>query len=282
MVNANGPSAMSMSSAAGAEPRRNRDPGLDMGGNLEARSLAARGHFAEPAEMPEATLNYDANVPYYYNMGGAPPVKYTIPSAQKERLVARQAVREATPVGGATLRTDPITDEEVTYLQDMKALAEKADFDNYVTRLLDPRQPGQLRILMDLYPQYVHERIQQSHTDHEFALRNDLIDMWGINTFDDLHFKYLVDQGKISGPTLQRSTNLNAEYTPGMLSPFRFLDRRQPDGLKLPFASAKFGARPANNDPEYWSIEDTGPLSSNRSMGELARSMYRNPSPANF
>eukprot|EP00965_Chrysotila_dentata_P214638 6188299-Pleurochrysis_carterae.AAC.1 len=93
----------------------------------------------------------------------------------------------------------------------MKALAEKADFDSYVTRLLDQRQPGQLRILMDLYPQYVHERIQQSHTDHDFSLRNDLIDIWGINTFDDLHFQYLLDQRKISGPTLQRTTNMNAQ-----------------------------------------------------------------------
>eukprot|EP00965_Chrysotila_dentata_P127322 4210416-Pleurochrysis_carterae.AAC.1 len=69
-----------------------------MGGNLEARSLAARGHFAEPAAMPPAILEDDeANIPYYYNMGGAPPVKYSVPTAQKERLVARQAVREAQP-----------------------------------------------------------------------------------------------------------------------------------------------------------------------------------------
>eukprot|EP00965_Chrysotila_dentata_P144016 4756993-Pleurochrysis_carterae.AAC.1 len=130
---------------------------------------------------------------------------------------------------------------------------------------------------MDLYPQYVHERIQQSHTDHEFALRNDLIDMWGINTFDDLHFKYLVDQGKISGPTLQRTTNMNAQYTPGMLSPFRFLDARRPNGLRLPFASARFGTRPTTNNPNSWNLRDTGPLSANRDMAELAASMYSAP-----
>eukprot|EP00965_Chrysotila_dentata_P177925 5877686-Pleurochrysis_carterae.AAC.1 len=71
---------MSMYSAAGAEPSHNRDPGLDMGGNLEARSLAARGHFAEPAEIPSATTtSVRTDIPYYYNMGSAPPAKYTVP-----------------------------------------------------------------------------------------------------------------------------------------------------------------------------------------------------------
>eukprot|EP00965_Chrysotila_dentata_P137499 4548107-Pleurochrysis_carterae.AAC.1 len=63
-----------------------------------------------------------------------------------------------------------------------------------------------------------------------------------------------------------------------MLSPFRFLDERLVNGLRLPFASARFGTRPENNNPNAWNLRDTGPLSANRDMAELAASMYRAPS----
>ena len=63
---------------------------------------------------------------------------------------------------------------------------------------MDPRKPGNLKWLMEVYPDYVSRRIGQVHTDYEFALRNQMIDSWGINTFDDLHFKYLVDQGIVT------------------------------------------------------------------------------------
>jgi hypothetical protein len=52
--------------------------------------------------------------------------------------------------------------------------------------MIDPRQPGNLKWLMEIYPQFVDRRIKQVHTDYEFALRNQLIDSWGVNTFDDL------------------------------------------------------------------------------------------------
>ena len=29
-----------------------------------------------------------------------------------------------------------------------------------------------------------------------------MISKWGINTFEDLHFKYLIDQGDLDGPQL--------------------------------------------------------------------------------
>ena len=113
-------------------------------------------------------------------------------------------------------------EDEVEYLQSMKKQAELADFDRYVHTLIDPRKPGNLKWLMEIYPEYVNRRIQQVHTDYEFALRNQMIDSWGINTFDDLHFKYQVDQGKVDGPRLGRHANISDAYAPGLLSPWTF------------------------------------------------------------
>mgnify|MGYP003309130422 CR=1 FL=1 len=134
---------------------------------------------------------------------------------------------------------------EVAYLKAMKDQAELKKFDEYVESFIDPRKPGNMKWLMEVYPDYVNRRLQQAHTDYEYALRNQMIDCWGINTFDDLHFKYLVDQKKISGPQL--ATNraaIDASYTPGWLSPYNFQSPKfEPDRLYLPYSSAQHGRR---------------------------------------
>ena len=240
---------MSMYSRAGAQGA-NPDTGLAMGAGLVDAELAARTHYAAPTVPgPQAAPGDMGDAAANYHFGEALPVKYDVPSAAKERMQARQEVRRAAGMAGGApgvMRTDPISDEEVNYLQAMKDQAELGDFDRYVNSLIDPRKPGNLKWLMEIYPEYVNRRIQQVHTDYEFALRNQMIDSWGINTFDDLHFKYLVDQGKVDGPRLGRHANLHDQYAPGLLSPWSFRangDNRE-DKLKLPFASAQFGARP--------------------------------------
>ena len=128
---------------------------------------------------------------------------------------------------------------------------------------------------MEIYPDFVKRRLQQVHTDYEYALRNQMIDMWGMNTFDDLHFKYMVDQGKISGPELRRPVAHQDLYAPGLLSPWAMLSsaskRAKAGGLKAPFDSARYGAKPA--DGVDWVLNSPN-LSEGRDERSLAKSMY--------
>ena len=280
---------MAMYAHAGKE---NMPPstGLNMGSALYDAELAYRQKYAAPlvgriaGQMADKT-RLDQGVPEHYNLDGGLPVKYTIPTAQKERLQTRQAVREAAgdsvKKDSGVIRTDPISPEEIDYVQSMMDQAELADFDRFVNTLIDPRKPGNLKWLMEIYPDYVTRRIQQVHTDYEYALRNQMIDSWGINTFDDLHFKYLVDQGKIEGPNLTQLVNANASYAPGMLSPFTFLsggDLRARGGLKLPFASARVGKRPTGT--QSWALSDNGqPLANGRALKQMAEGLYKRVGP---
>ena len=201
------------------------------------------------------------NVPAHYNRAFGAPVPYTGPSAEKEEMVMREEIRQAAgrSVGrGGTVRTDPIHDSEVRYLKSMKEQADLAKFDDYVETFINPRQPGNMKWLMEVYPDYVTRRLQQAHTDYEFALRNQMIDSWGINTFDDLHFKYLVDQGKIEGPELRRDNfAVDDEYAAGFLSPAKWLGAgdNRPPGLRLPFASAKTGKKPTGG-ARMWELNN--------------------------
>ena len=171
------------------------------------------------------------------------------------------------------IRTDPISDEEVSYLQAMKDQSELADFDRYVNSLVDPRKPGNLKWLMEIYPEFVNRRLSQVHTDYEYALRNQLIDSWGINTFDDLHFKYLVDQGKVKGPHLQADLiDQDAGYSAGYLSPFQFKNVRYA-GVRLPFASARFG-RGADSATDWTMPDGAAVFGKGRTDVAMATAMY--------
>ena len=255
------------------------DTGLQMGRGLYDAELAARTRYAEPSTGPQPTLSDSTNIPTgFFNEQPPLPVKYQVPSAMKERMRARQAVREAAgSAAGSTQRVDPISEDEVSYLQAMQDQAELADFDRYVNSLVDPRKPGNLKWLMEIYPDFVNRRIQQVHTDYEYALRGQMIDSWGINTFDDLHFKYLQDQGKISGPYLATPEVAGKGYNTGILAPAAFKSTRK-SGVRLPFASARFGARAP--DGNAWTMSDAGqPLAGDRELKKMAEHMYDDTPP---
>lgn len=258
------------------------DTGRAFGNALTDLELSHRTRYADPsAGRPEFMHpNAQGTPPDHVNLSATQPVKYDVPTQYKENFVNKAALRDAIAkeTKKDVIRVDAIGDDEVEYLAQMKAQGELADFDRYVNTMIDPRQPGNLKWLMEIYPQFVDRRLKQVHTDYEFALRNQLIDSWGVNTFDDLHFKYLVDQGKIDGPELRRQYFADDIYAPGFLSPAHFLgvgDNKE-NGLRLPFASAKTGAKPANG-PEDWSISNVNaPLGTGRTTAELAVGMQRN------
>lgn len=267
--------------------------GADLGhGTAAALSnaeMAGRMHYVPPALVDETARNSSRDQYQAAKGNGFPAhmgnfdglsVPYSGPSPLQENMVLRQQVRDAVPAAaggaGSVVRTDPITDTEVAYLKQMKDQVELANFDNYVESLVDPRMPGNMKWLMEVYPDYVNRRLQQAHTDYEYALRNQMIDSWGINTFDDLHFKYLVDQGKIAGPSLQTTASVDATYTPGYLSPFKFQRTSNNPTLFLPYNSAKHGRAPAQG--QNWSIDRSSrPLGGSANPEDLARAMYTQP-----
>ena len=265
------------------------DLGQDLATRLSAMELGQRRHTPTPSNLnPDggrqllgADKGVDAeDVPLYYNNFDGLPLPYAAPSGQKEHMMLKSAIRQAASQetkdsNGGVVRVDPITEGEVAYLKSMKDQAELAKFDDYVESFIDPRQPGNMKWLMEIYPDYVNRRLQQAHTDYEYALRNQMIDSWGINTFDDLHFKYLVDQGKLSGPHLANDVGAVGDtYAPGWLSPFNFQSPRKSDSiLALPFNSARVGRRP---DPaNQWLLNRANrPLGAGTDEGSLARGMY--------
>lgn len=204
----------------------------------------------------------DGTYPRDYYLGQQPPAKVAVPTPQKERLMARAAVREAAskaPEASPNVpRTDPITDEEVDYVMAMKDQAELADFDRWVATLVNPRAPGELAWLRSVYPEYQQRRLSQAHADYQFAIRSQMIDQWGCQSFDDLVFLYMRDQGKIKGPKLTNLVEAGNAYQPGFLNIFN-AKAKPSNRLRMPYASAQWGARPAPEaGPDQWNLNDIG------------------------
>ena len=251
------------------------DLGASKAAELESYKMEQQQKYSMP--IGGAGMSRPSGAPEWYNYSGLQPAKYDLPSSAKERMMAKQALREAVPATSNNVqRTDPITDYEVDYVQAMKRQAELADFDRYVNTLVDPKKPGNLKWLMEVYPEFVHRRIAQVHDDYDFAIRNQMIDNWGINTLDDLHFKYLVDQGKISGSKLGKRMPKDQLYQVGALAPYRnrmLAGQSQGEGgpLKLPYYSED----PVKNS--NWSQSGSGqPLGSgSRRFVDLATNMFK-------
>jgi hypothetical protein len=251
--------------------------GMDTAAALSSYEMGARQKMVPPTGG--ADMRRPAGAPEWYNYSGMAPAKYSVPNDMKERMVARAAIRHAAASDGSSAvpRPDPIRDEEVDYLQTMQKQSELADFDRYINTLVDVRKPGNLKWLMEVYPEFVHRRVAQVHDDYDFAIRKQMISNWGVNTFDDLHFLYLMDQGKIDGPSLSKRTTKDASYKTGWLAPYQFHQKAQP-GVQLPFASAESGQRPARRTD--WTQSDAQqPLGGGRDLNTMAKHvMHLDPS----
>jgi hypothetical protein len=212
---------------------------------MSAQNLVHRIKSNAPSDGNEAQqqtpITGGTNLSWAPNALAHMPVQYDGPSKTKAELTRRNELVEQAGV----IRTMPI-DKELDYMQYMEDVQELAKFDNYVEALVDPKAPGSADFLFKVYPEYVNRRMSQAQQDYEYALRNQMIDMWGINSFDDLYFKYMVDQGVINGPRLMRDKEpktADDEFISYALLPGRFKRRFDPTTLKLPYTSSKIGSR---------------------------------------
>ena len=151
MLSGTGTGVAGMYARAGAASNP-ADTGRAFGQYLADTELNTRTHYAKPSQgVPERMANGDAEGPdgTNVNLSASQAVKYDVPSQYKERFMNKKAVRDAINAQDLNrngppnvIRTDPIGEDEVQYLEAMKAQGELADFDRYVNTMIDPRQPG--------------------------------------------------------------------------------------------------------------------------------------------
>ena len=242
------PSALSMSNANQLQTPDGGDLGTTMGqaGSMASQNLALRQRYDEPTVFRPITdaTQREALRDAGLNPDEPLPARYDAPSAAKERLQRRHEIlrwynNASGEFGNLQKNMNVGTDEEIALLESAEERKQLAEFDEYVAKLIDPKKPGNLQWLMNIYPEYVHRRIAQIHADHKYALDNTMIEAWGVNTFEDLFMKFMIDNKRLDGPSLGRRkpTSYDA-YKPGWLSVFRDANKRAgaADNYAVPFS----------------------------------------------
>jgi hypothetical protein len=213
-----------------------------------ANLMAHEQLYATPTYPAGDKYNIPTGAPDWLNQYPRGNVKFQVPNHEAEYMKNKNLIRANVPStsgGTGALRTDPITDREVDYLRKQKDIAEYAKRDAYIGMFYNTQKPGETMQVLQNAPDHVKTRLAQVKAEFDFALQKRLIDEWGVNSPSDLEFRYMLDQGYISGPTLQWDPKPPRDiYRHGILSPYAFMQRNyggEQRGVKIPFAESDFG-----------------------------------------
>ena len=105
------------------------DTGMQQGQQLADTIRTAETRYAQPSVFDDnssqpmrANRGAPGDPPSHYNYGAQLPVKYSTPTAEKDYMANKQEIRTAISSSGTpVVRTDPVTEKEVNYLESMKA-----------------------------------------------------------------------------------------------------------------------------------------------------------------
>ena len=259
------------------------DTGYANGRAMEDFSMAMRQQYATPTSFERAEYDgYGADNDPRYNVSEQNPKKYVIPTHQADRQDIRNIMRKEAPApdkGKGVQIMDTIGDDEIDYVQNVRAQARVADMDRYAHSLFNCRKPGDTAQMMKVRPDVIKRDQEQVAAGYSYAIRTHLIDMFGINTEEDFNFKYLVDNGEISGPSLVYVESATDQYTAGVFSPAHWrVQRRGEDGknLKLPFSKSKYGHRPSEDLEDGWMLKKPGALGKGNDTTSIVQGMFGN------
>jgi len=257
------------------------DVGYASGRAMDDFSMAMRQQYATPTSFERA--DYEGmggpNDPRY-NTSEQNPKKYVIPTHQADRLDIRNTMRKEAPApkdGTGVQIMDTIGDDEIDYVQSVRAQAREADMDRYAHGLFNCRKPGDTAQLMKVRPDVIRRDQEQVAAGYSYAIRTHLIDMFGINTEEDFNFKYLVDQGEISGPSLVYVESATDQYTAGVFSPahWRVEPRSEKNNTRMPYSKSQYGHRPdLKKNPNGWMLKDAGALGKGNDTTEIVQGMF--------
>lgn len=153
--------------------------------------------------------------------------------AIKTNLVQTAASQNgSTPFGMATL-----TDRDVAWLKGKRDAMQRADFEVWLTKMFDLRDPSHVQILERVYPEYFSRRLQKLEDDANLQLRLAKIRLHGGQAMDkdDLLLIYGIQSGQVRVPT-------QALWRPETAYPIDSVNR----GLFNPFVMYTPAKNPSN------------------------------------
>lgn len=165
---------------------------------------------------PDMQVSVDPDV-----YGGGLPVAGAGPSEATHMLNLKQQMM-ANPenfgfpaAGAANNAIWTMGDSDVALARSRQKQLQQAGFFEYISTMVDIREPGMLSWLNELVPEYAEAQMAQLKSNQELYAMATKIKHFGINSREDLMFQYMLDTGQIRD-TRPYETGV---YIPGWMAP---------------------------------------------------------------
>ena len=190
--------------------------------------------------------------------GATLPVGGSGPSNSNDRFMLKQnLLLNPEQYGFSEINANwSLGDAELDVIQDRQRQLQQAGFFEWLSTMVDVKEPGMLSWLNDLVPEYAEAQMAQLKSNQELYAIATKIKNFGIQSREDMMFQYMLDTGQIrDARPYERDL-----YIPGWIAPKGSITR--PDGSARTFSMSNLG-RYSNNPPNfkprgYWWADTDG------------------------
>lgn len=200
--------------------------------------------------------------------GGTLPVGGSGPSSANERhMIKQDLLANPDKYGFSGINaTYSLGSDEIDVIRDRQKQLQQAGFFEWLSTMVDIREPGMLSWLNDLVPEYAEAQMSQLKSNQELYAIATKIKNFGIQSREDMMFQYMLDTGQIRDSRKYKPDL----YIPGWLSPKGSVYSNA-DGSARTFDKANLGdyaPRAPNFRPRgFWWADVAGTPATTNSFG---------------
>jgi hypothetical protein len=123
------------------------------------------------------------------------PMSYAFPTEEANRFEFEQQLKKDEGLGAHTQWfAQP---RQVDFLYNAYKLRKQKDFDEWFSKTLDLRIPGNFQWAASINPGYIQRQLEQLDRDIQLQKRNAVVSTFGVHNIDDLYFKFMQDTGQL-------------------------------------------------------------------------------------
>lgn len=202
---------------------------------------------------PDMKLHHDDNHGGTLPVGGAGPSESNLRHEIKQELL-----RDPQKFGFQSLTANvDVGDSEISLIRSRQDQLQQAGFFQWLSTVVDVRDPGMLSWLNDMVPEYAEAQLAQLKSNQELRATAAMIKNFGVQSREDLMFQYMIDTGQIRD-TREYKPDL---YIPGWFAPRGSIyDASGDKATAKVYSKANLGAfadqPPRPPAPGYWFVAD--------------------------
>lgn len=148
------------------------------------------------------------------------PGEYAYPTHARDRFLMKQKLKESAalaPTGGTNQVLNwSVGNDDMDVMMDLEKARRTYEFHLWIEKHIDIRKPGNLRWIQEVAPDFLSYKMNALDTSLKLAKKKAEIEALGIQSEEDLKFKFMVDNDMLRDGREANDTN---RYVRGFFNP---------------------------------------------------------------